>query len=82
MNSARGHRLICTAAAAMLLLGLATTASNAAGNETQSNNGQHKGWYKKDKDKTPVSVPEPGTTVLLLTGLVAAMSLGRKGAKR
>jgi hypothetical protein len=81
MNSTRGHWLTYATAITIALLGSASTASHAADNETRGNDGQHKGWYKKDKVKSPVSVPEPGTIVLLVTGLVAAMSVGRKGPK-
>ncbi len=81
MSSMRSRWLTYTTAVALAALSLASTASHAGDKEGQGKNGQHKGWYKKDKDKPPVSVPEPGTIVLLLTGLVAAISFGRKGPK-
>ena len=81
MSSTRSRWLTYTTAVAIAVLGLASTASHAGDKEKQGNNSQHKGWYKKDKGKSPVSVPEPGTMVLLITGLVAAMSIGRKGPK-
>jgi hypothetical protein len=72
-------------AATILLFGLASGVSHARGDEGRRDNGQHKAWYKKDKDrgpqKAPVSVPEPGTMVLLITGLAAAMVIGRRRPK-
>ena len=84
MSTTRGHRFISTAAI-ILLFSLASAGSHARGDEGQRDNGQHKSWYKKDKErgpeKKPVSVPEPGTIVLLITGLAAAIVIGRKRPK-
>lgn len=81
MSTTRGHRALFTTATALLLFSLASTTSYARGDEKQGDRGQHKGWYKKDKEKKPVSVPEPGTMVLLITGVVAAVTFARRRPK-
>lgn len=69
-------------AATVALFSLASALSHAG--DDKGDKGQDKGWYDKDKDKekTTVLVPEPGTMVLLITGLAAvALGLGTRRRK-
>jgi hypothetical protein len=85
MNTTRSHRFIAPAAA--LMFGLTSGMSFADDEKEHRDNGRHNGWYKRDKDReTPkagtkgsaISVPEPGTMVLLITGLVVVVAFARR----
>jgi PEP-CTERM motif len=70
-----------SAIVAALMLGVGANAAFARGENDSRDNGQQSGSYKQDKQKKPknaVAVPEPGVTLLLLTGVVVAFVAGRR----